>query len=109
MKESDRRLSELHCSESTQRGLFLRFLPALRPMLSSARMEEFVTEEEEPWYDQQDLEQGKTESPSFPRQPSLQHHWPDSTVSDKGLAPSKRRDRKFDPDTLSELFLKSDF
>ncbi|XP_072229705.1 cerebellar degeneration-related protein 2-like [Leuresthes tenuis] len=26
-------------------------------MLSSARMEEFVTEEEEPWYDQQDLEQ----------------------------------------------------
>ena len=28
-------------------------------MLSSARMEEFVTEEEEPWYDQQDLEQGK--------------------------------------------------
>lgn len=29
-------------------------------MLSSGRMEEFVTEEEEPWYDQQDLEQGKT-------------------------------------------------
>ncbi|XP_047465833.1 cerebellar degeneration-related protein 2-like [Mugil cephalus] len=26
-------------------------------MLSSGRMEEFVTEEEEPWYDQQDLEQ----------------------------------------------------
>lgn len=24
------------------------------------RMEEFITEEEEPWYDQQDLEQGKT-------------------------------------------------
>lgn len=23
-------------------------------------MEEFITEEEEPWYDQQDLEQGKT-------------------------------------------------
>lgn len=29
-------------------------------MLSSGKMEEFVTEEEEPWYDQQDLEQGKT-------------------------------------------------
>lgn len=27
-------------------------------------MEEFVTEEEEPWYDQQDLEQGKTPSSS---------------------------------------------
>lgn len=26
------------------------------------RMEEFITEEEEPWYDQQDLEQGKTHS-----------------------------------------------
>ncbi|MED6275257.1 Cerebellar deproteinration- protein 2-like [Characodon lateralis] len=26
-------------------------------MLSSGQMEEFVTEEEEPWYDQQDLEQ----------------------------------------------------
>ncbi|KPP61323.1 hypothetical protein Z043_120592, partial [Scleropages formosus] len=26
-------------------------------MLSTGRMEEFVTEEEEPWYDQQDLEQ----------------------------------------------------
>lgn len=25
-------------------------------------MEEFVTEEEEPWYDQQDLEQGKAPS-----------------------------------------------
>lgn len=33
-------------------------------MLSSGRMEEFVTEEEEPWYDQQDLEQGKTRQPS---------------------------------------------
>lgn len=29
-------------------------------MLSSETMDEFVTEEEEPWYDQQDLEQGKT-------------------------------------------------
>lgn len=28
-------------------------------------MEEFVTEEEEPWYDQQDLEQGKVPS-SYP-------------------------------------------
>lgn len=28
-------------------------------MLSPGRMEEFITEEEEPWYDQQDLEQGK--------------------------------------------------
>ncbi|CAG5911730.1 unnamed protein product [Menidia menidia] len=27
------------------------------PMLGTGRMEEFVTEEEEPWYDQQDLEQ----------------------------------------------------
>ncbi|XP_028990632.1 cerebellar degeneration-related protein 2-like [Betta splendens] len=27
------------------------------PMLNSGRMEDFVTEEEEPWYDQQDLEQ----------------------------------------------------
>ena len=38
-------------------------------MLSSGRMEEFVTEEEEPWYDQQDLEQGKTRH----RPPSPQH------------------------------------
>lgn len=43
----------------SQRGSFLRFLPG-SPMLSSGKMEEFVTEEEEPWYDQQDLEQGKT-------------------------------------------------
>lgn len=28
-------------------------------MLSADRMEEFQSEEEEPWYDQQDLEQGK--------------------------------------------------
>lgn len=34
-------------------------------MLSSGTMEEFVTEEEEPWYDQQDLEQGKTSSSSL--------------------------------------------
>lgn len=54
-------------------------------MLSSARMEEFVTEEEEPWYDQQDLEQGKTESPSIPRQPRLQHHWPDPLFPTKAL------------------------
>lgn len=29
-------------------------------------MEEFVTEEEEPWYDQQDLEQGKTQDIILP-------------------------------------------
>lgn len=29
-------------------------------MLRAGRMEEFVTEEEEPWYDQRDLEQGET-------------------------------------------------
>lgn len=28
-------------------------------MLRPGRMEEFVTEEEEPWYDQRDLEQGE--------------------------------------------------
>lgn len=28
-------------------------------MLRAGRMEEFVTEEEEPWYDQRDLEQGE--------------------------------------------------
>lgn len=28
-------------------------------MLSADRMDEFQSEEEEPWYDQQDLEQGK--------------------------------------------------
>lgn len=47
----------------TQRGSFL----PVSPMLNSGRMEEFVTEEEEPWYDQQDLEQGKA-SPQHP-------HW----------------------------------
>lgn len=29
-------------------------------MLRAGRMEEFITEEEEPWYDQRDLEQGET-------------------------------------------------
>lgn len=29
-------------------------------MLRAGGMEEFVTEEEEPWYDQRDLEQGET-------------------------------------------------
>lgn len=28
-------------------------------MLRAGRMEEFITEEEEPWYDQRDLEQGE--------------------------------------------------
>lgn len=28
-------------------------------MLRAGRMEEFVTEDEEPWYDQRDLEQGE--------------------------------------------------
>lgn len=28
-------------------------------MLRAGRMEDFVTEEEEPWYDQRDLEQGE--------------------------------------------------
>lgn len=28
-------------------------------MLRAGRMEEFVTEEEEPWYDQRNLEQGE--------------------------------------------------
>lgn len=28
-------------------------------MLRAGRMDEFVTEEEEPWYDQRDLEQGE--------------------------------------------------
>ena len=27
-------------------------------MLRAGRMDEFITEEEEPWYDQRDLEQG---------------------------------------------------
>jgi len=40
------------------------------PMLNSGAMEEFVIEEEEPWYDQHDLEQGKTETPPCARQ----HH-----------------------------------
>lgn len=39
-------------------------------MLSASEMEEFVTEEDEPWYDQRDLEQGE----------SMMHHqtaaWP---------------------------------
>lgn len=29
------------------------------PMLRAGRMDEFVTEDEEPWYDQRDLEQGE--------------------------------------------------
>lgn len=29
-------------------------------MLRAGGMEEFITEEEEPWYDQRDLEQGET-------------------------------------------------
>lgn len=29
-------------------------------MLRAGRMEEFITEEEEPWYDQRDLEQGES-------------------------------------------------
>lgn len=29
-------------------------------MLRAGRMEEFETEEDEPWYDQRDLEQGET-------------------------------------------------
>lgn len=43
-------------------------------MLNSGGMEEFVTEEEEPWYDQQDLEQGKTRRhpPLPPQHPSCQ-------------------------------------
>lgn len=42
-------------------------------MLNSGRMEEFVTEEEEPWYDQQDLEQGKTRHhPHCPQHPLCQ-------------------------------------
>lgn len=39
-------------------------------MLRAGRMEEFVTEEEEPWYDQRDLEQGEASfllSPVFVR------------------------------------------
>lgn len=35
-------------------------------MLSSGTMDEFITEEEEPWYDQQDLEQGKNTGPPWP-------------------------------------------
>lgn len=33
-------------------------------MLRAGRMEEFVTEEEEPWYDQRDLEQGEPTPPN---------------------------------------------
>lgn len=36
-------------------------------MLSADRMEEFQSEEEEPWYDQQDLEQGKDGGPGDAR------------------------------------------
>ena len=56
---------ELHCSDTHRLDSPgpphpLRFwTKGLTPMLSVWRMEEFVTEEEEPWYDQQDLEQGK--------------------------------------------------
>lgn len=32
-------------------------------MLRAVGMEEFVTEDEEPWYDQRDLEQGETSPP----------------------------------------------
>lgn len=39
-------------------------------MLRAGRMEEFVTEEEEPWYDQRDLEQGEPTPPNpTPLQP----------------------------------------
>lgn len=31
-------------------------------MLRAGRMDEFVTEEEEPWYDQRDLEQGEKDT-----------------------------------------------
>jgi len=31
-------------------------------MLCAGRMEEFVTKEEEPWYDQRDLEQGEADA-----------------------------------------------
>ncbi|PWA21765.1 hypothetical protein CCH79_00003463 [Gambusia affinis] len=46
-------------TDSFLRGFIIRSLfgRSGTPMLSSGRMEEFVTEEEEPWYDQQDLEQ----------------------------------------------------
>lgn len=51
-------------------------------MLRAGGMEEFVTEEEEPWYDQRDLEQG--ESPI---------HGPDTPPGDGGRPLQKRMTR----------------
>lgn len=48
------------------------------PMLRAGRMEEFVTEEEEPWYDQRDLEQG--EASFYPV--SCLRSWSPSTGAD---------------------------
>lgn len=66
-KSSSPLLEEPACRNSivlTERLVVLRF-----SMLSSGTMEEFVTEEEEPWYDQQDLEQGKAPSSYPPASP----------------------------------------
>lgn len=64
------RILELYCS---LRGARFCGFPGGSHMLSSGRMEEFVTEEEEPWYDQQDLEQGKTRHhPPCPQHPHCQ-------------------------------------
>lgn len=61
MERKGGRQSRAHPSPPQQpagRPLLPNFSGAT-PMLSPGRMEEFITEEEEPWYDQQDLEQGK--------------------------------------------------
>lgn len=80
---------ELHCSRRRRLVVSAVFHGGeTRPMLNSGRMEEFITEEEEPWYDQQDLEQGKT-----------RHHPPSITaasrwsVLDKRLSVAERHDR----------------
>lgn len=68
-------LTELHCPclyshRDAHGGACFTSAVRVSPMLSSGTMEEFVTEEEEPWYDQQDLEQGEWSPASCCQQPA---------------------------------------
>ena len=55
-------------------------------MLRAGRMEEFVTEEEEPWYDQRDLEQGEHHSHPSHHSPFIRLQWGDVTMHSHRLS-----------------------